>query len=36
MEQPEHLLSDPNLDYLCLSETWLTETTPSGVFSIPG
>ena len=35
-EQLEHLLSDSNHDYLCLSETWLTPTTPSSVFSIPG
>lgn len=36
-EQLEQLLSDSNLDYLCLSETWLTPTTTSsGVFSVPG
>lgn len=36
MEQLEHLLLDSNLDYLCLTETWLTSTTPSSVFTIPG
>ncbi len=35
-EQPEQLLSDSNLDYLCLIKTWLISTTPSGVFGIPG
>lgn len=36
MEQLEHLFLDSNLDYLCLTETWLTSTTPSSVFTIPG
>ena len=35
-EQIEKLLSDSNLDYLGLSETWLTPTIPSGVINIPG
>lgn len=35
-EQIEHLLTDSNVDYLCLSETWLNSNTPSGVYSIPG
>ena len=35
-EQLEQLLTNSNLDYLCLSETWLTPTTPLGVLSIPG
>lgn len=26
-EQLEHLLTDSNVDYLCLTETWLTSTT---------
>lgn len=35
-EQLEHLLTDSNIDYLCLTETWLTPTTPLSVFNIPG
>lgn len=35
-EQLEHILLDSNLDYLCLTETWLTSTTPLSVFTIPG
>ena len=34
-EQLQKLLTDSNLDYLGLSETWLTPTTPSGIFNIP-
>lgn len=34
-EQIEKLLTGSNLDYLGLSETWLTPTTPSSIFSIP-
>lgn len=32
----EHLLTDSNVDYLCLSETWLNPSTPSGVYTIRG
>lgn len=35
-EQLEHLLTDSNLDYLCLTETWLTPTTPLALFKVPG
>lgn len=35
-EQLEHLLTDSNVDYLCLTETWLTSTTPPSVFNVPG
>lgn len=31
-----HLLSDSNLDFLCLTETWLKQTTPMSVFTVPG
>ncbi len=31
-----HLLSSSNLDFLCLSETWLQQSTPASVFSVPG
>lgn len=35
-EQLEHLLTDSNIDYLCLTETWLTLNTPTSVFTVPG
>lgn len=35
-EQLEQFLKDSNLDFLCLSETWLTPTTPISVFTVPG
>uniref|UniRef100_A0A3B3CCL8 Reverse transcriptase domain-containing protein n=1 Tax=Oryzias melastigma TaxID=30732 RepID=A0A3B3CCL8_ORYME len=35
-EQLEHLLTESNLDYLCLSETWLKPSTPQSVFHIEG
>lgn len=35
-EQIEHLLTDSNLDYLCLTETWLTPSIPSSVVNVPG
>lgn len=35
-EQLEHLLLGSNLHYLCLSETWITATTPVSAFMIPG
>ena len=31
-----HLLSDSNMDFLCLTETWLKQSTPSSVFTVPG
>ena len=34
--QLTHLLSDSNLDFLCLTETWLKQTTPASVFTVPG
>lgn len=36
MEQPEHLLTDSNVDYLFLSEMWLNPSTPSGVYNSLG
>lgn len=33
-DQLTHLLSNSNLDYLCLSETWLQQSTP--FFPVPG
>lgn len=35
-EQLEHLLTGSNIDYLCLTETWLTPKTPWFVFTVPG
>lgn len=35
-EQLEHLLLGSNLHYLCLSETWITATTPVSAFMILG
>ena len=35
-DQLIHLLSSSNLDFLCVSETWLQQSTPVSVFSIPG
>lgn len=35
-EQIEELLTNSSLDYLCLSEPWLTPTTPAGVYNIAG
>ncbi len=34
-EQLTHLLLNSNLDYLCLSETWLQQSTPINVYSVP-
>ena len=33
--QLTHLVSDSNLDFLCLTETWLKQTTPASVFTVP-
>lgn len=35
-EQINHLLLNSNLDYLCLSETWLYKNTPSAALNMPG
>lgn len=35
-EQIEHLLNDSNLDFLCLSETWLTKTSPGAALIMHG
>lgn len=35
-EQIQHLLLDSNLDFLCLSETWLNQTAPSAALNFPG
>lgn len=34
--QVQHLLTDSNLDFLCLSETWLKESSPSAASNVPG
>jgi len=36
IEQVKHLLCDSNLDFLCLSETWLNKNSPSAALNIPG
>lgn len=35
-DQVHHLLTDSNIDFLCLSETWLHESSPSAILSVPG
>lgn len=35
-KQLEKLLMDSYLDFLCLSETWLTKTFPSASLAMPG
>ncbi len=35
-EQIQHLLLDSNLDFLCLSETWLSQNAPLAALNIPG
>ena len=35
-DQIKHILIDSNLDYLCLSETWLNKNSPSSAIHIPG
>jgi len=35
-EQIHHLLLESNLDFLCLSETWLHENSPSAALEVPG
>ncbi len=35
-DQIKHLLAESNLDFLCLSETWLHKNSPSSALHIPG
>ncbi len=35
-EQLEQLLTNSNFDLLCLSETWLTESSPNTAYLVPG
>ena len=35
-DQIQHLLMESNLDFLCLSETWLHENSPTAALNIPG
>ena len=35
-DQVYHLLHDSNLDFLCLSETWLHTNSPSAALQVPG
>ena len=35
-EQIQHLLLDSNLDFLCLSETWLNQNAPLAALNVPG
>uniref|UniRef100_A0A3B3BYE4 Reverse transcriptase domain-containing protein n=1 Tax=Oryzias melastigma TaxID=30732 RepID=A0A3B3BYE4_ORYME len=35
-DQVHHLLSDSNIDFLCLSETWLHESSPTAILHVPG
>jgi len=35
-EQIQHLLLGSNLDFLCLSETWLNQNAPLAALNIPG
>lgn len=35
-DELDKLLSDSNLDFLCLSETWLTPNSPDSVYAISG
>lgn len=35
-EQLEKLLMDSNLDFLCLSESWLTDSSPDTAYIVPG
>ncbi len=35
-DQIKHLLAKSNLDFLCLSETWLHKNSPSSALHIPG
>ncbi len=34
-EQLEQLLTNSNFDLLCLSETWLTESSPNTAYLVP-
>lgn len=35
-DQVTHLLSESNLDFICLSETWLKQSSSTSVFTVPG
>ena len=35
-DQVHHLLENSNLDFLCLSETWLHSDSPSAALHVPG
>lgn len=35
-DEIKHILVDSNLDFLCLSETWLNKNSPSAALHIPG
>lgn len=35
-DQIQHLLLDSNLDFLCLSETWLNKNAPSAAVNVSG
>ncbi len=36
IDQIQNLLIDSNLDFLCMSETWLTSNVPTDLINIPG
>lgn len=36
IDQINHILTDSNLDFLCLSETWLHSNSPSAAIDVPG
>lgn len=36
IDQIQNLLTDSNLDFLCISETWLTSNVPTNLINIPG
>jgi exonuclease III len=35
-DEIKHIIVDSNLDFLCLSETWLNKNSPSAALHIPG
>lgn len=36
IDQINRLLTDSNLDYLCVTESWLNPSTPTDLINIPG
>ncbi len=36
IDQVDHILTESNLDFLCLSETWLHSNSPSPATEVPG